>query len=343
MNHVDPRAPQISVIIPVYNCERYLPEQLDALLGDAAMNLEVIAVDDGSCDRGLAILRAHGARDARLRIIEQPHRGLGAARNTGLQAARGAWIAFADADDLLPAAGLAGWHKQAVAQDLDVLIGNAYRFTHTPAVPRAAILTRQPASRILPGQDWIAHCVDVREWPHFVCLQLIRRELIARHGLAFDPSMFHEDILWTTALALVAQRVGFAREPVYGYRRNPDSITLSSSPDVRLKRGTSYVRIIEALLAHSRRRELGRRVRGAIVRHVLHELLCFVTLLRKDIDDPRSRARLARAALDLRAWPSLVRHARGLTNLRRVFKAHWRLRRMARADRPVATDVPAGR
>lgn len=135
MNHVDPRAPQISVIVPVYNCERYLSEQLDALLGDAAMNLEVIAVDDGSRDRGMAILRARGARDARLRILQQAHRGLGAARNTGLHAARGAWIAFADADDLLPASGLARWHAQAVAQDLDVLIGNAYRFTQTPAAP----------------------------------------------------------------------------------------------------------------------------------------------------------------------------------------------------------------
>lgn len=343
MNHVDPRTPQISVIVPVYNCERYLSEQLDALLGDAAMNLEVIAVDDGSRDRGMAILRARGARDARLRILQQVHRGLGAARNTGLHAARGAWIAFADADDLLPASGLARWHAQAVAQDLDVLIGNAYRFTQTPAAPGAAILARQPADRILAGRDWIAHCVEAGEWPHYVCLQMIRRELITRHRLVFDPSLFHEDILWTTALALVARRIGFAREPVYGYRRNPDSITLSPSPEVRLRRGASYVRIIEALLALSRRQEFGRRVGCAITRHVLHELQCFVDLLRKDIDDPFARARLARAMLELRAWPRLARHARGVTGLRRVLKAHWRLWRMARADRAVAADVRAGR
>ncbi|MGE8657489.1 MAG: glycosyltransferase [Achromobacter sp.] len=334
MRHVEPIAPLISVIVPVYNCERYLPEQLDSLLGDAAMNLEVIAVDDGSTDRSLAILQAHGARDARLRLMPQAHRGLGAARNTGLQAARGAWIAFADADDLLPAAGLANWHEQAVAQDLDVLIGNAYRFTQAPPnVPRPAILSRQPVARILAGPDWITHCVAAREWPHYVCLQLIRRELIARHRLTFDPSLFHEDILWTTRLALVAQRIGFAPEPVYGYRRNPDSITLSPSPEVRQWRGASYVRIIEGLLRQSLRRDLGRGTRISIIRHVLHELLCFVDLLRKDLDDPRLRAPLARAMLDLRAWPRLVRHARGVSDLRRLLKAYWRLRRMARVTR----------
>ena len=60
MNHVDPIAPQISLIIPVYNCERFLPDQLDALLGDAAMSMEVIAVDDGSSGHASGFLHRHG-------------------------------------------------------------------------------------------------------------------------------------------------------------------------------------------------------------------------------------------------------------------------------------------
>ncbi|CUJ65004.1 glycosyltransferase [Achromobacter sp. 2789STDY5608621] len=344
MNHVDPIAPQISLIIPVYNCERFLPYQLDALLGDAAMSMEVIAVDDGSSDGGMAIMQAYAARDARLRIIKQAHLGQGAARNAGLRVARGTWIAFADADDVLPVADLAAWHEQVISQDLDVLIGNAYRFTDTPPpAPRPPVLTRQPVARTMTGQDWIAHCVGVGEWPHYVCLQLVRRELITRHRLAFDPTIFHEDILWTADLALVAKRIGFAPEPVYGYRRNPDSTTLSASPQVRQWRGISYVHIIGTLLAVSSRQELGRRTRISIARHVLHELLCFVNLLRKDVDNPQMRAHLARAMLDLRAWPRLVRHARGVADLRRLLKAYWRLRRMARAESSVAADAAASR
>ncbi|WP_241072951.1 glycosyltransferase [Achromobacter insuavis] len=342
MRHLEPAAPQISLIVPVYNCEQYLSDQLDTLLGDASLRMEVIVVDDGSSDASMAIMQAHGAKDARLRIIKQPHLGLGAARNAGLQAALGTWVAFADADDLLPAAGIARWHGQAVSHDLDVLIGNAYRFTETPPpAPRPPVLTRQPVDRIMTGQDWIAHCVAVGEWPHYVCLQMIKRALITRNRLAFAPSMFHEDILWTTQLAILAKRIGFAPEPVYGYRRNPASITLSPSPQVRQWRGASYVRIIESLLTLSARPDIGARTRRSIIRHVLHELLCFVDLLRKDIDNPQIRARLARSVLDLRAWRGLVRHARGATDLRRLLKAYWRLRRMAKADGSFATDMTA--
>lgn len=336
MSHVDPVTPQVSLIVPVYNCERYLSHQLDALLADSAMRMEVIAVDDGSRDGSMAILQAYGARDARLRVIGRRHVGQGAARNAGLQAARGAWIAFADADDIMPAAALAAWHRQAVSQQLDVLIGNGYRFTQAPPpAPGIPLLARQPAAGTMTGQDWIAHCVDNREWPHYVCLQMIRRELITRHGLVFDPSMLHEDILWTTDLALVAQRVGFAHEPVYGYRRNPDSTTLSLSPRIRQRRGASYVRIIETLLSLSLRQDLRGATRVSIVRHALHELLCLVDLLRKDVESPQIRAQLARSMLQLRAWPRLAWHARGVGDLRRLAKAHWRLRRMARADDPV--------
>ncbi|MGE7087941.1 glycosyltransferase [Achromobacter xylosoxidans] len=342
MRHADPDTPQISLIVPVYNCERYLPDQLDALLSDCAMRMEVIAVDDGSRDGSMAILQAYGARDARLRIFGQPHVGQSAARNAGLQAARGTWVAFADADDILPAAALAAWFQQAVAQNLDVLIGNGYRFTQSPPpAVSTPLLARQPFGRTMTGQDWIKHCVDNGEWPHYVCLQVIKRELITRHALAFDPSMLHEDILWTTELALVAKRIGFAREPVYGYRRNPDSTTLSPSPQIRRWRGESYVRIIETLLALSLRQDLERGTRVAIARHVLHEVLCLVDLLRKDIECPQTRARLARSTLRLRAWPRLLRHARGARDLRRILKAYWRLRRMARAGTPVATDVAA--
>ena len=76
---------------------------------------------------------------------------------------------------------------------------------------------------------------------------------------------------------------------------------------------------------------------------MLHELLCFVNLLRKDVDNPQMRAHLARAMLDLRAWPRLVRHARGVADLRRLLKAYWRLRRMARAESSVAADAAASR
>src|SRR5690606_6907669 len=116
-----------------------------------------------------------------------------------LQAARGAWIAFADGDDMMSGNSLKTWLDQAIAQDLDVLIGNGFRFHDDPAAqPRVPLLSRPPHQDVLSGQDWIVHCLRTGQWPHYVWLQLINRALIERHRLSFHPTILHEDVVWTT-------------------------------------------------------------------------------------------------------------------------------------------------
>ncbi|WP_241136709.1 glycosyltransferase [Achromobacter insuavis] len=340
------RPPIISVIVPVYNCGRFLTEQLDFLLSDPTHSLEVIAVDDGSTDDSISMLRDRAASDKRLRVFEQRNQGPGAARNIGLEVATGTWIAFADADDLLPAAGLFEWLAQVVRQDLDVLVGNAYRFKGDPrAALKTPFFSRQPYDQVVGGQDWIAHCVREKEWPHYVWLQLIKRELIVRHELRFDPTILHEDVLWTTNLALVAQRMGFARSPVYGYRRHDESVVFSADPTRRRLRGASYVVIIRTLLAYAQRPDVRPDTRNALCRHVFHEVLCFVDLLRKDIDDSCTRRELAQSLLDLHPWRRVLSCVRRPADLIRVFKAQRRLVKIAAtgtADRRVADGRTVG-
>lgn len=324
-------APEVSVIMPVHNGEKYLGEQLDSLLDDIQLSIEVIAIDDGSTDGSLAALRAYADNDPRLRVFSQANAGPGAARNAGLRVARGNWIAFADADDLLPATGLARWLQQAREQDVDVLIGNSYRFRDRPTFEAAVpFFVHQPWGRVTTGAAWITHCVHQNEWPHYVWLQLVRRAHIERHSLSFNPDILHEDVLWTTDLALTAQRMGFCQTPTYGYRRHAESIVFSSSQARRKLRGTSYLFIIKTLLNHAHRRDLPRHVRLALRRHVFHEVQCFIDLLRKDIDTPQIRKELARELQHMKIWWPLVRSARWPTNLLRLKKAHYRLSALAR-------------
>lgn len=91
---------KISVIVPVYNKENYLSRTLDALLGQTFRDLEIILVDDGSRDASGAICDDYAARDSRVRVIHQSNRGVSAARNAGLDAARGEYVGFCDADDI---------------------------------------------------------------------------------------------------------------------------------------------------------------------------------------------------------------------------------------------------
>lgn len=96
--HLTPMS-KFSIIIPVYNVAAYLRECLDSVLGQSFADWEVICVDDGSTDGSGAILDEYAARDERFRIIHQPNAGVSAARNAGLETARGEWLWFVDADD----------------------------------------------------------------------------------------------------------------------------------------------------------------------------------------------------------------------------------------------------
>ena len=95
--------PKVSVIIPVYNVEKYLDECLDSILGQTLKDIEVLCVDDGSTDCSAKILADYAAKDARVRLFTTTHVGAFRAREVGVKAATGEFFYFMDADDLLDA------------------------------------------------------------------------------------------------------------------------------------------------------------------------------------------------------------------------------------------------
>ena len=92
-------SPTVSVIVPVYNAADYLAECLDSLLEQTLKEIEIICIDDGSTDSSLEILRSYEQRDSRVAVLKQNNAGPGAARNNGIEAARGEYLYFLDADD----------------------------------------------------------------------------------------------------------------------------------------------------------------------------------------------------------------------------------------------------
>lgn len=94
---------KISVIVPVYNVEKYLPECLDSIINQTLKDIEIICINDGSPDNSLEILKRYAANDARIKIIDKKNEGVGKARNDGIHAAEGEFVAFMDSDDYYPA------------------------------------------------------------------------------------------------------------------------------------------------------------------------------------------------------------------------------------------------
>lgn len=322
---------QVSIVMPVHNCAPFLAEALDSLLNQRDLTLELIAVNDGSTDDSLAVLRAAARDDSRITIIDQSNQGPAVARNAGLHAARGDWVAFADADDWLAPGALAGWHRHACAQNLDVLIGNGYRFDDDPRVPVGRpLLKRQPWGEVMSGAAWIVRCTEQDEWPHYVWLQFIRRRLIQQHRLRFAAALLHEDILWTLDVALAARRMGFAEPPAYGYRNNPASIVNSPSQASIARRAHSYIHILRALVESSASSRGNPALRRALLRHANVECAYFDQLLRKKLRGGALRREVARSFHETRLWRALWRGAAGMRQYRRLARCYMAVMRFRR-------------
>ena len=112
---------KVSVIIAVYNTEKYLRECLDSVINQTLLDIEIICIDDGSTDGSLMILREYEARDKRIRVLTQPHSNAAVARNRGLEIAAGEYLSILDSDDFFEAAMLEDCVRALETQNADVV------------------------------------------------------------------------------------------------------------------------------------------------------------------------------------------------------------------------------
>lgn len=101
--------PLVSIIVPVYNTEKYIRECLNSLIQQSYSHIEIIAVDDGSTDNSLCLLKKLAAKDSRLKVFSQPNQGVSAARNLALSKATGTYVMFVDADDWIDSSTIEEW------------------------------------------------------------------------------------------------------------------------------------------------------------------------------------------------------------------------------------------
>ncbi len=142
--------------------------------------------------------------------------------------------------------------------------------------------------------------------------------------------MLHEDILWTTHLALVTRRIGFCETPFYGYRTNPQSITHSPSTQALLARANSYLHIIKALVSLARAQELP--LRAALLRHANQESGHFLGLMRKRLPPSPERTALAIEFRELGLPSALYRGASNIHEFWRALRCSVILARLAQQN-----------
>jgi CDP-glycerol glycerophosphotransferase len=202
--------PRISVIVPVYNVERYLPPCLESLAAQTFGDLEVVMVDDGSTDGSAALAREFARRDPRFRLLQQANGGLSKARNTGIEAAAGEFIAFADSDDVVPPRAYELLIGALDKTGSDFASGNVHRLT-TAGTSQARFLARTFArtrlkTHVTRDRSLLA---DRTAWN-----KLFRRSFWQAHGWRFPEGRYNEDIPVILRAHFAARSVDVLEDPV---------------------------------------------------------------------------------------------------------------------------------
>jgi glycosyltransferase involved in cell wall biosynthesis len=229
---IETRLPLLSVIIPCYNAERYIGATIASVLAQGEPDIEIIVVDDGSRDGSVQLVRTQFPA---VRLVQQPNQGVAAARNNGLSAAKGEWVAFVDADDIwLPGKLAAQFAQLAAAPDCRMSYTAWQGWASDSPQPEAGVLERLAAStgdaRLWIGASgWIYPelLLDCEVWTSTV---LARRSLFDEIG-NFDTGLrIGEDYdLWLRASRVTP--ILRVAHPYALYRLHPASITKSTPTD----------------------------------------------------------------------------------------------------------------
>ncbi len=219
--------PFISVIIPVYNAEKYLSQCLDSVCGQTLRDIEIICVDDGSDDGSAEILRAYAEKDDRITVVTQTNAGAGAARNRGIREARGEYLAFIDSDDFWRPELLERIGDQVKKSRADIgLYPNAVydeRSDHSSTVQFAGWLpSKQPFA---PAEYADRLFQMTTPAPGY---RLYRREFVRNCGLTFLPQHIAEDIYFVFLSMAFAEKICYIRD-VYAFLRRGMDTNLSSA------------------------------------------------------------------------------------------------------------------
>ena len=225
---------KLSIVLTVYNKEAYLRRALDALLDQEGVNgddYEILVVNDGSTDGSSLIIDEYAKRDERVRVLTQENQGLSMARNNGIEAAKGEYVWFVDADDTISRKAVS---LICVSAKTNPDVIPFYARTEGEDKLRNDIPTSMTNGKevLLSGH-----------WQQCGVFWAFRRYFLQVNGLRFMPGIYHEDAEFTPRMLYAAKTINVIPEVLYTVYRDPNSITQVPRP----KRAFDYLTVAESL------------------------------------------------------------------------------------------------
>lgn len=234
---------KFSIVIPVYNVEKYLRDCLESVLHQTISDWEAICVNDGSTDRSGEILEEYADKDNRFEIVTQPNGGLSAARNAGMKLAKGEYVLFLDSDDWLELNALKVLSDSLRGEDMLCFSGRRY-FEDDKSYRQADCIVERSYSS---GMDYYnENALQPRDFAfECVVLRAYKRSFMMNNCQWFKEGIYHEDDLYTPMACYYAKRVKQISASLYNYRVRANSITTT----INANRLRDYLEIANILAA----------------------------------------------------------------------------------------------
>lgn len=259
---------KVSVIVPVYNTDKYLRECLDSVINQSLKEIEIICVNDGSTDSSLRILEEYAEWDSRVKIITQENQGVSCARNVGIRCAKGKYICFLDSDDMLVDNALVDLYEIAQKNQLEILCYDGDCFYENEQLEKSEYKNnyynrKKSYDKIKKGKELFCDMIEEDEFCDSACVLFINREWLENEGIVFAPNLIHEDCMFAFECFMRVHRIEHINNKFLKYRVRSKSIMTTKVTYANMRgRMSCYITILRYLLNG----ELSDREKNAIVK-----------------------------------------------------------------------------
>lgn len=243
---------KISIIIPIYNSEKYLSRCLESVINQTYRNIEIVCINDGSKDNSLKILREYKEKDDRIVIIDKKNAGVSMARNDGIKKSTGKYIAFVDSDDWIESDAIETLYATLIEKNVDVVRANYnINFEYDKNAFKGDLLYL--ANQLYKTEDVCFSTLVIDRLidgtiPCYLCLLLIKRECVLKTSLLKSDIQLMEDSVFYIELLTKIKNIYFLEKPIYHYYYNMNSCTKSDEYYIRnmynIVRVNSYIKEI---------------------------------------------------------------------------------------------------
>ncbi len=214
----------LSIIVPIYNVERYVCKCLDSIFcqGLDEECFEVIIVNDGTKDNSMDIVQSFVNMHSNIVVVDQENRGLSVARNNGVEHAKGRYVMFVDSDDFIVENTLLILLSKACEEDVDMLVADYYKMKDEEENRFFPIIDNNYVSKLMYGREAFlsffnpVHC--------YVWRTIYRKDFLDKNNLRFIPDLYFEDVPFTVECYLKVGKVLLYPIPFYIYRQHLNSI-----------------------------------------------------------------------------------------------------------------------